>query len=374
MKAKQLLSAVLIVRDEEPRLADCLASLAGIADEIVVVDTGSTDASVEIACAHGAQVLHHPWAGSFAESRNVGLAQARGAWILSIDADERVRPLARECLVARLEHAPEVALRVLLRPFARATPYLAHRLWRNDDRIRFRGVMHERVVEAIHLVASDDGRPIGDWPGLTLDHVGYEGSQTVKHLRNLPLLERQLRLEPHNIFDWRHLARVLRALGREDDADRALEQAVALERANVQPSRDGSLAWADLVRLRHQRGADVRALLEEGRNRWPEQWLLAWIEGVVHLEAGRPEPGAECFRRLLAVDVAVLPSFGIAYDERIFGEYAAASLGLALFRLERFAEAASAYAEAERLAPAHGSEYRAKSLLALARENGAARR
>jgi glycosyltransferase involved in cell wall biosynthesis len=364
--SRPLLTAAMIVRDEQDLLPACLASLHGLVDELVVVDTGSTDATVRIARGQDAVVLHHNWNGSFADARNTGLAQARGEWILYIDADERVRPLPRERLLARLSCASEIALRVSLRPFTGATPYLEYRLWRNDPRIRFHGVMHERVVDSIHEVAIHDGRPISDWPELALDHVGYDDDQTRKHLRNLPLLDEQLRREPSNIFNWRHLARVLRALGRAEDATRALERAVELARAEARPTRDGSLAWADLVRLRHDEGADVEDLLREGRDRWPDQWLLRWIEGQVALERGDAVAAERHFRELLAVDVDTLPGTGIAYDERIFGEFASASLGLALFRQRRFDESAAAYAQAERLAPEQ-PEYRIKRLLAEAR-------
>ena len=72
-----LLTAALIVRDEEAVLDDCLASIRPVVDEIVVVDTGSVDRSLEIAEQHGACILRQPWSDDFAEARNVGLDAAR---------------------------------------------------------------------------------------------------------------------------------------------------------------------------------------------------------------------------------------------------------------------------------------------------------
>jgi tetratricopeptide (TPR) repeat protein len=118
--------------------------------------------------------------------------------------------------------------------------------------------------------------------------------------------------------------------------------------------------------LRHDRGADVESLLAEGKARWPENWLLVWIEGNIMLDAGRLEEAAACFERLLAVDVASLPEQGVAYDSRLFGSFAHSSLGLVLFRLGRYEEAAEAYAAASRLEP-NGSEHAAKRALAEAR-------
>jgi glycosyltransferase involved in cell wall biosynthesis len=224
--SRPLLSAAMIMRDEAITLPDCLSSLQDVADEVVIVDTGSVDGSVELARSFGAHVLQQPWRGSFSEPRNLGLEHVRGDWVLYVDADERVRPIARERLVERLQSAREVALRILLRPFAHATPYFEYRLWRNDPRIRFRGVMHERVVDDIKLVGVQDRMAIGDWPELALDHVGYDGDQRAKHGRNLPLLEEQLRREPGNVYNWRHLGQVLGALARYAEADAALARAV----------------------------------------------------------------------------------------------------------------------------------------------------
>jgi (heptosyl)LPS beta-1,4-glucosyltransferase len=98
------LSACLIVKDEEAHLPDCLASVA-FCDEIVVVDSGSSDRTVEIARAAGATVIEHPWRG-FAVQRNVALDAAHGEWALEVDADERVTPRLREEIRALVENPP----------------------------------------------------------------------------------------------------------------------------------------------------------------------------------------------------------------------------------------------------------------------------
>lgn len=331
-----------------------------------MVDTGSTDASIEIATAHGARVIEHPWSDDFAAARNVGLDHATGEWILYIDADERLRPIDPATVRERLNGAAEAAFRIGLRPFLHATPFLEYRLWRADPEIRFHGVIHEQVVDAIHRVAERDGRPVSDWPELELDHVGYDGDQADKHERNLPLLRRQLEAEPGKIFNWRHLARVLEATGDLAGAEDALERAVELARVETEPSSHGSLAWGDLARIRHERGADVTALLDEGKARWPENWQLVWIEGNLLLDEGRHAEAAACFQRLLAADVSTVAARSVAYDERIFGAFAQSSLGLALFRAGDYAGAAEAYSAAAKLEPGN-PEHTAKQALAAAR-------
>ena len=82
------ISACYIVRNEAAKLERSLASLEGAVDEIIVVDTGSSDDTVKIAEAHGAQVFHFPWQDDFSAARNVSLSKATGDWILVVDADE----------------------------------------------------------------------------------------------------------------------------------------------------------------------------------------------------------------------------------------------------------------------------------------------
>jgi len=85
-RGRALLSACLIVKNEEKFLDRCLGSLRGLADEVVVVDTGSTDRTREIAAAHGARVHDLPWRGDFAAARNhaLNLAVASGSWAASV--------------------------------------------------------------------------------------------------------------------------------------------------------------------------------------------------------------------------------------------------------------------------------------------------
>jgi glycosyltransferase involved in cell wall biosynthesis len=96
------LSAIIITKNEEANIAACLESLA-FCDERIVVDAGSTDATVSIATAKGARVVHHDWKG-FGPQKNFALSLSEGEWVLSIDADERVSPaLAREIARAIVE-------------------------------------------------------------------------------------------------------------------------------------------------------------------------------------------------------------------------------------------------------------------------------
>jgi len=89
-KSVPFLSACMMVKDEEARLPRCLESIKNVVDEIIVVDTGSKDKTVEIAKSFGAKVFHHPWEGDFSKHRNQSISHASGKWVFIVDADEEL--------------------------------------------------------------------------------------------------------------------------------------------------------------------------------------------------------------------------------------------------------------------------------------------
>src|SRR5262245_9349207 len=215
-----LLSAALIVRNEERVLGGCLLSIRDVVDEIVVVDTGSRDRTPHIARNLGARLYDFPWRDDFSAARNHALDRARGEWILYIDADEALRPCDVGALRTQLSDSSHVGYRVLLHARPGLTPYWEMRLFRNDPAIRFRGVMHESIRPGIEAYRARHGGSVGESP-LVIDHRGYEGDQLPKHWRNLPLLARALREDPRRVFVLCHLASVCAAIGRAGLAERA---------------------------------------------------------------------------------------------------------------------------------------------------------
>ncbi len=160
------ISACIIARDEERRLPDCLASVA-FCDQVVVVDSGSIDATLDVARAAGATVVEHPWRG-FGTQRNVAIDNATGDWILEVDADERVSDALRAEIQAFVAAAPpgvELAglpirdrfLGRSLGPSAKYPKY-RHRLFRRGSyRHDESRTVHEGLVprDAVHPFAGD---------------------------------------------------------------------------------------------------------------------------------------------------------------------------------------------------------------------------
>ena len=261
-----LLSAAIIVRDEAEHLDGCLSSLRGLVDEIVVVDTGSNDASAAVAARHGAIVAHEPWRGDFATPRNRSLDLASGEWILYVDADERVRAgddrVRRGVIAAATGQA---ALRVPLVPRVGWTPYLEYRLWRHDPDVRFSGRMHESIVSAIHTAAQRDGRTVEASDVLTIEHLGYEYDQERKYQRDEPILLAALREHPERVFYYDHLARIYQAVGRDAEAVAMWTRGIELARKRGRPDHDDRLLWVDLIWHQLERGRVDGALEGAGR-------------------------------------------------------------------------------------------------------------
>jgi len=352
-----LLSATLIARNEERFIGDCLRSLAGVADEIIVVDTGSTDRTPQIAAALGARVFHFPWRDDFSAARNHAIDHARGDWILYIDADERVRPIDPAALAAIFAEPAAVALRVRFYPRTGHTAYPEYRLFRRDPRIRFTGVVHETMLPGVRRVAAADGMHIGQC-ALTIDHVGYDGPQLHKSGRYLALLAAQLKAAPARIYLWWHLGAVHHELGHLDEAEAAWRCGVALAREADPPRSDATLCHCDLARLLIARGETPLALIEEGLAIAPGNHTLRGLRATLLAGLGEYKTAAALFAELAAIDPETLLSEW-SFDKRLFGAPAWAAAADCAFRAGDYSAAALYYAHAERSGGA-ALEYRVK--------------
>jgi glycosyltransferase involved in cell wall biosynthesis len=373
-----LLSAAIIVRNEAEHLDACLSSLDGLVDEIVVVDTGSSDASVDVARQHGAVIGHEPWNADFATPRNRSLDLASGQWILYIDADERVRPGDHAAVRALLAAATDVvSFRVRFVPRVHWTPYQEFRLWRHRPDIRFVGAIHETMLPAIARAAELDGLTIQDLDarlpgGMTIEHFGYEGDQRRKHERNEPMLRAALERDPDRTFLYDHLARIYEDLGDLDRARATWRSGIAVARARDTEHPDDRLLWINLLVhavVHDDPDGDVAALIDDASARFPGNPAVEFAAASHEFATGDPASAARRFELLAALDLDTIIATGSAYDARIFDEMAWHSLGLCRFALADYAGAAEAFARAEAAAP-DNEAYRTRRRLAEARAAG----
>ncbi len=363
-----LLTAALIVRNEQQFLGACLASIRDLVDETVIVDTGSTDRSKEIAIAVGARLKEVPWTGDFSAARNRALDLARGQWILYIDADETARPGNFEEIRAQLANSKRVGYNVQLHPRPGYTPYRLLRLFRNHPDIRFSGIIHERVWPAIlqHYSESDVGLS-----RLTLDHLGYEGDPAVKDARNLPLLHRALRQDPTRVFSWCHLADIYLALGRERFAERAWRSALALARSRKKPSQEDYLPYVGLIQFILEKGGDANDLVLEAVDRFPRNVQVWWLNGRALMKQGEYRAAVDVFERLLAFGERGNFDTFVAYDAKVFNVLSYDSLATCHFRLGNYKQSRHYYELAAACDPSR-LEYKVKIALCarLARSGG----
>ena len=343
-----LLTAALIVRDEERYLDGCLASLEGLADEIVVVDTGSRDGSRAIAGRRGARVGDFAWIDDFSAARNYALDLARGEWILYIDADERASG-DRAALEQALRDPRHAALWVLLHVHPSHTPYHELRVFRRAPRIRFEGIIHETVWPSVRRLLQD-GMRMGD-SGLALEHLGYIGDQVHKIERNLPLLLRAVALEPARVYLWCELAKAYDGLGRGGEADAMLQKALALARANGNADSNDSIPYIEYIRWRLRRGQAADDLIAEALEAFPENRQLLWFGVCRLMDAGEFARALEMLPRVYEARPLAGVDMTVSYDRRILGEFAFEATAICHFKLGRYADAARWFARALAEAP-----------------------
>jgi len=187
------LSLIMIVRNEEKFLEDCLISVKNLVDEIIVIDTGSSDRTVEIAEKYKATIYSFQWINDFAAARNFSLSKATGKWVLYLDADERLDSgSAKE--ISKIVKTDKKAgyfctVKSLDSTNNRDNSMRYVRLFRNIEGIGFTGKVHEQISHSLkakgaELLNSD----------ILINHLGYDVSEEEKKKkasRNLDLLNEE---------------------------------------------------------------------------------------------------------------------------------------------------------------------------------------
>ncbi|MHB1972951.1 MAG: glycosyltransferase [Acidimicrobiales bacterium] len=304
--AAPLLSVCILARDEEENLPRCIAAARVLADEIVVYDTGSVDATAAVARELGAVVVEARWPGDFATARNAALAHCRGAWVLSLDADEELRcPDPERARRSLRDVSPEH--RALQVSIDNATGVglgagyanVADKLFR-PDRCRWRGRLHEQLVDAAsgELVSS----AYVSW--LRIAHHGYlADTLTARHKaeRNLALARAEV-ADPS--FGDQGIALVLlgRALWAAGQAEQALDP--LLEGASATrnaTARRQALTAATRISLRLGRVDDAREIVGHLRLSCDRTVLPDVLAAGVHLAAHEPASALALLARVTAV-------------------------------------------------------------------------
>lgn len=197
------ISACLMVKNEEKFLPQCLQSIRDYVDEIIVVDTGSTDNTMNIAGEFGAKVYEHPWENDFSKHRNQSISYATGDWILIIDADEKIDHKTAPMLWNAVKESPSAMIAILVRNFTHNSAYstesLSVRLFKNRLGIHYDGIIHNQI----QIIEPPATFPVILW------HYGYDLDEEEMHKkrsRSLKLLLKQAKTRPHCHITQHHLA------------------------------------------------------------------------------------------------------------------------------------------------------------------------
>jgi glycosyltransferase involved in cell wall biosynthesis len=276
------ISVCMIVKNEEKNLPRALSSVKGLADEIIVVDTGSEDRTVDTALEHGALVFHFPWCDDFSAARNESLKHATKECILWLDADDEVNGADIHKIRHHLKKHGGTAV------YLKLTSLLAEgdcrslqlRIFPNHKGIFFKGRIHEQAHGEVKARGIKATRCDGE-----IIHHGYHdpGELNAHLLRDESILREEVRRDPMNFEALFYLSRTLRGLKRHGEALELTE--TALSRAEKDASLYGEVLHRGLILDKYAllgdlgRTPEAAGFLEEWRKKFPSDNLIKFAFG-----------------------------------------------------------------------------------------------
>lgn len=301
---EQKLSLCMIVRDEERNLNGCLKSFRPFVDQIVVVDTGSADRTVEVARRHQADVYQMPWRDDFSLARNESLRHATGQWVVWMDADDILPDGAGASLRGLSEHEAAYAFTFTIENLGQEdrieSRFPQIRMFPNGLGVSFERPVHETLVPSVEqhglsILATD----------VRINHSGYAAPDVVsgKYDRNLAILQRWLEGHPTDLPGRYHLANQFYQRSRIDEAIDEFSRVVAYPGCAASDPYHFVLSSIYLGRALVRKG-DVeaaRGVLEEAQKANPSYSLLNRTLGECYVRLGQQEKAEGCF------SVAILP-------------------------------------------------------------------
>jgi tetratricopeptide (TPR) repeat protein len=288
-------SLCMIVKDEEENLPACLGSVADLVDEVIVVDTGSTDRTVAVAEQMGARVLHFPWVDNFAAARNESLRHATGEWIFWMDADDRLDEANRvklRTLIAGLtdENAAFVMKCLCLPdPVTKTSTEVDHlRLFRNHPDLRWQFRVHEQILPAVRQRQADLR-----WSDVVIHHTGYQDAALRAHKleRDLRLLQLEDAENPNNPFVFFNLGSIYQEQKRPTEALPLFRRSLELS----DPSDSIVRKLYSLIAQSHNQlgqAAEALTACRAGKAHFPDDIELLFQEGIALRNLG-DLPGAK---------------------------------------------------------------------------------
>ncbi len=228
----------MIVKNEAIALPKCLQSVKQIVDEIVVLDTGSTDKTPQIAERYGAKVHHFQWSNDFSAARNEALKYVTGDWVLVLDADETLTPSIAPQLKEAIQREEYLLINLVRQEVgAVQSPYsMVSRLFRNHPDICFSRPYHALVDDsAIAILRQEPHWQIGYLQGVAIQHQGYQQtaiSQQNKTSKALVAMEEYLANTPQDPYVLSKLGGLYVETGKITQGVELLNRGLALLQGN----------------------------------------------------------------------------------------------------------------------------------------------
>jgi len=280
-------SLCMIVKNEADNLADCIGSVGDFPAEIIVVDTGSTDHTVEIAKSLGAKVYRFDWIDDFAAARNESIRHATGDWVFWMDADDRLEPNgAAKLKQAVVSGKADVYMcRVVShgKGAGSADAVVEHfRLFRNGLGLKFHGALHESIAPDVIDLGLVVART-----NIEVRHTGYSidiEDYKAKARRNMAIINAELKKNPDDLY-WRyHRAASLSILGDPEQAAADYEAVLADPPPQLNWEIYVYQAHTGLLDIYNNAGKfdDARRVLQLALERFPQRRHLAVVAGLFY--------------------------------------------------------------------------------------------
>jgi len=240
------LSLCMIVKNEEKNLPTALGNISKICDEIIIVDTGSTDRTIEVARSYGAKILEMEWENDFAKARNLSIRDAKSDWILWLDGDDFVPEDALPHIQELVQRTPDCVYSFNVKNERRdgtGTEFLQARLFPNHKGLMFERPVHEQIMLSA-LRRGMSLEPSSAW----VEHLGYADEAEVqeKAKRNVAILESNLAVYGDDPVTFVEIGDSYSILEDRDTADIWYNRTVNLPHAESHFPEITSQAWMGL--------------------------------------------------------------------------------------------------------------------------------
>ncbi len=338
------ISLCMIVKNEEKYIAQCLKSAALLVDEIIIVDTGSTDNTLEIASEFQPKIFRHPWENDFGKARNHSLAQATGDWVLVLDADESLYMEDIQKLKDILKQTKANGVSLKFHNFIdegseeNYNTHMGVRIFKNHC-FHYQGAIHEQLMPINNTVAINI-----ETTDVRVRHFGYlkSNSGKKKRERNIPIIQRLLDENPQDSFQLFNMGNEYMS---DDDYNKAL---LYFEKAYE--NKDVTLAYCPHLIFRRaiclhylKRDEESLAILGEGVMLYPKCIDYEYLRGRIYKSHKQYSMAIASFEKCISIGAAPL---NLTFFSDTEGFRSFVELGHIYFLQDDFEKALSYYLKA----------------------------